>query len=116
VEASGEFHAPAALPPGKSPRYPLDRRLRGLQSRSGRHGEVKILTPTGTRTWLSSPQPVAIPTTLSRLRYLSEEAEKNLRKTITQNNLSLNQDLKPEPQEYIAEMTTTLLRRSGETG
>jgi hypothetical protein len=37
-------------PRGKSPRYPLDRKLDGPQSRSGRHGEVKILDPTGTRT------------------------------------------------------------------
>jgi hypothetical protein len=35
---SGEFHAPAALCTGKSPRYPLDRRLCGPQSRSGRYG------------------------------------------------------------------------------
>jgi hypothetical protein len=27
--AGGQLHAPAALPPGKSPRYPLDRRLGG---------------------------------------------------------------------------------------
>jgi hypothetical protein len=36
-------------PRGKSPRYPLDRRLGGPQSRSGRSGEEKILSPTGTR-------------------------------------------------------------------
>jgi hypothetical protein len=36
-------------PRGKSPRYPLARKLDGLQSRSGRHGEVKILDPIGTR-------------------------------------------------------------------
>jgi hypothetical protein len=51
-------------------RYRLDRRLGGPQSRSGRFGEVKILTPTGTWTPTppsSSPYPVAIPTTLSRL-------------------------------------------------
>jgi hypothetical protein len=35
---------------GKSRQYPLDRRLGGLQSRSGRLGEKKILNPTGTRT------------------------------------------------------------------
>jgi hypothetical protein len=54
---------------GKSPRYPLDRRLSEPQSRSGRFGEEKILDPTGTRTpnpQSSSPQPVAIPTTLPR--------------------------------------------------
>jgi hypothetical protein len=33
---------------GKSPRYPLDRRLGRPQSRSGRRGEEKILGPTGT--------------------------------------------------------------------
>jgi hypothetical protein len=32
---------PAALPPVKSPGYPLDRRLGGLQSRVGRGGEGK---------------------------------------------------------------------------
>ena len=37
-------HAPAALPPGKT-RYPLYRRLGGLQSRSGR--VRKILLPPG---------------------------------------------------------------------
>jgi hypothetical protein len=47
-------------PQGKSRRYPLDRRLGGPQSRSGRRGEEKILDPTGTRN--SDPlvvQPVA---------------------------------------------------------
>jgi hypothetical protein len=37
-------------PWGKSSWYPLDRRLGGPQSRSGRPGEVKILDHTGTRT------------------------------------------------------------------
>jgi hypothetical protein len=37
-------------PRGKSPRYPLDRRLGGPHSRSGRFGEEKILDPTGIRT------------------------------------------------------------------
>jgi hypothetical protein len=57
-------------PQGKSPRYPLDMRLGGPQSRSGRYGEVKILDHIGTRTPTprsSSPQPVVIPTELSRL-------------------------------------------------
>jgi hypothetical protein len=36
---SGQHHAPAALyPQGKDPRYPLDRRLGGPQSRSGHRG------------------------------------------------------------------------------
>jgi hypothetical protein len=37
-------------PRGKSPPYPLESRLNGPQSRSRRHGEMKILDPTGTRT------------------------------------------------------------------
>jgi hypothetical protein len=52
----GQLHAPAALLPGKSPRYQLHRRFGGPQSRYG-HGEVKIFSPTGTRTlnpWSSS--------------------------------------------------------------
>jgi hypothetical protein len=42
---SGKLHAPVALPPGKKPRYPLDRRLGGPQSRSGRGGEEKNSQP-----------------------------------------------------------------------
>jgi len=34
MEVSGQLNAPAALPPGKSHRYPLDRRLGGLQNLS----------------------------------------------------------------------------------
>jgi hypothetical protein len=41
MEVSGQFHAPATLPPGKVPRYSLDRRLGGPQSRSGRGDEGK---------------------------------------------------------------------------
>jgi hypothetical protein len=72
TEVSSRIHVPAALPPGKSPLYPLDRRLSGPQSRSGQYGEVKILAPTGTRTPThrsSSQYPVTIPTVLSWLLY-----------------------------------------------
>jgi hypothetical protein len=41
MEVSGQLHAPATLLPGKKPRHPLDRRLGGSQSRSGRGGEEK---------------------------------------------------------------------------
>jgi hypothetical protein len=41
MEVSGQFHASAALLQGKSPWYPLDRRLGESQSRSGRGGEEK---------------------------------------------------------------------------
>jgi hypothetical protein len=54
---------------GRSPKYPLDRRLSGPQSWSGWYGEVKILYPTGTPTPTPtpSPQPVTIPTALLQL-------------------------------------------------
>jgi hypothetical protein len=38
------------IPTEIDPRYALDRKLGGPQSRSGRHEEEKILDPTGTRT------------------------------------------------------------------
>jgi hypothetical protein len=41
MEVSGQPHAPADSPPRKSPWYPLDRRLGGPQSPSGRGGEEK---------------------------------------------------------------------------
>jgi hypothetical protein len=47
------FHVPAALPP-----YPLDRKLGGPQSRSGRRGEEKILDPRGLESKPSGVQPV----------------------------------------------------------
>jgi hypothetical protein len=46
-------------PRGKSPRYPLDRRLGGPQSQSGKFEEEKILDPTGTRTPSPVVQPIA---------------------------------------------------------
>jgi hypothetical protein len=42
VEVSGQLH-----PRGKSPWYPLDRRLGGHQSQARRHVEVKIFAPLG---------------------------------------------------------------------
>jgi hypothetical protein len=50
LEVSGQLHASAALAPGKSPLYPLDRRLGGPQNQAGRRGEEKILASAGTRT------------------------------------------------------------------
>jgi hypothetical protein len=41
MEVSGQLHAPATLPPEKSPWLPLDRRLGGPQSQSGCSGEEK---------------------------------------------------------------------------
>jgi len=42
MEVSGQFHVSAALPPGKEAPVPVDRRLGGIQSRSGRDGEEEI--------------------------------------------------------------------------
>jgi hypothetical protein len=48
-----QFHTPAALPPGKGPRYSLDRRLGRPQSRFGRCGEI---TPIGNQTRAVLPE------------------------------------------------------------
>jgi hypothetical protein len=45
MEVSGQLHAPAALPPGKEPLVPIDRRLGGPESRSGHGGEEKNSQP-----------------------------------------------------------------------
>jgi hypothetical protein len=45
MEVSGQLHALATLPQGKSPWYPLDRRLGEPQNRSGRGGEENNSQP-----------------------------------------------------------------------
>jgi hypothetical protein len=45
MEVSGQLHPPAALIQGKSPWYPLDKRLGEPQIRSGHSGEKKIHSP-----------------------------------------------------------------------
>jgi hypothetical protein len=45
MEMSGQLHVSAALLQVKSPWYPLDRRMGGSQSRSGRGGEEKNSHP-----------------------------------------------------------------------
>jgi hypothetical protein len=45
MEVSGQLHASVALPQGKSPQNPLDRRLGGPQCRSGHSVEVKNSQP-----------------------------------------------------------------------
>jgi hypothetical protein len=42
MEMRGQLYATASLLQGKSPCYPLDRRVCGPQSRSGRSGEREI--------------------------------------------------------------------------
>jgi hypothetical protein len=50
MELSGLLHALATLPWGKSPRYPLDRRLDVPQNKSELYGEEKNLDPAGKQT------------------------------------------------------------------
>jgi hypothetical protein len=45
MEVSGQIHAPTALLPGREPQYPLDRRLGGPQSWSGRDNEDRLSLP-----------------------------------------------------------------------
>jgi hypothetical protein len=45
MEVSGQLYDAAALPQGKIPCYPLDRRLDGPQSQSGRGGEEENSQP-----------------------------------------------------------------------
>jgi hypothetical protein len=60
---NSQHDASSALPWGKSPRYQLDRRMRGPQSRSGRNGEENNLLPLpGIEAQPSSLQSVAIST------------------------------------------------------
>jgi hypothetical protein len=54
MEVSGQFHAPAALLPGKSLRHLLDR-MGVPQSRPGRYGEEKIVSLPGIEPGPSSP-------------------------------------------------------------
>lgn len=46
-EVSGQLHAPAALPLGKSPQFTQDKNLDGLQSPTGRFDDDDILLLSG---------------------------------------------------------------------
>jgi hypothetical protein len=74
MEVCGQLQGLAALVPRKSFWHPLDGRLDGPHSRSGRRGEEENLTPAGNRT--PAVQSVAIPTELSRLHNLSVQIAK----------------------------------------
>jgi hypothetical protein len=64
---------------GRSPWYPLDRRLGGPHSTSGYYGEKNnLLLLSGIEPWPSSPYPVSIPTELSWL--LSKSIRKSIYK------------------------------------
>jgi len=55
MEVNGQLHAPAGLPQGKKPQYPLDRKLIGPHSRFGRGDEEKKYPPPGKEPRLFSP-------------------------------------------------------------
>lgn len=71
MQVCGQFHPTAALPPGKEPKYPLNWRLRGLQSRCGYFGEEKnLLSLSGIEVRLLSRKAsklISVQTTLYRL-------------------------------------------------
>jgi hypothetical protein len=66
MEVNAQLHAPAALPGENSHWYPLDRRLGGPQSQSGRNGEEKKNLALA-RNQTPAIQPIAILTELSQL-------------------------------------------------
>jgi hypothetical protein len=73
---SGQFHARPLYLRGNNPRYPLDRRLGGPESQSGRRGEETILDPTGTRTptsLSSSPWQATVQIELTQLCFCSRD-------------------------------------------
>jgi hypothetical protein len=78
---SGQIHATASLPPWKEPRYPLDRKLGGPQSRSGHGGGEKNSQPPPGIEPQNPDRPasslVAISTEITRLYFLIP-AENNL--------------------------------------
>jgi hypothetical protein len=68
MEVSGQLHARQLYLQGNSPWYPLDKRLGGLQSRSGRGGEEKNSQPLpGLETPIIQPVAHRYNTELSRL-------------------------------------------------
>jgi hypothetical protein len=75
MEVSGQLHFLAALPQGESPRYPLDRRLSVLQSRSGRGGEEKNShPPPGLKPLIVQPVAQRYTAGLSRLLGIADKS------------------------------------------
>jgi hypothetical protein len=73
MEVSGQLHTPPALPPGKSPWYPLGRRLSGL---TGLDSVVRRKIPSPCRDSkprLFSPYDSAIPLSYSSYRYVQKQ-------------------------------------------
>jgi len=59
MEASGQLHTPVTLPPGKSPQFPMDRRLSGPCSWCECGGGMNPF-PTLARNWTPTIQAVAL--------------------------------------------------------
>jgi hypothetical protein len=70
-------------PRERRPRYPLDRTLNGLQSRSGRCGEENNFAMPGMEPGPSSSLAIAIPNELSRLLKLIVKCKKLLKSLLT---------------------------------
>jgi len=68
---SGKLQVPAALPPGKNRRYPLNRRQGGSLSRSGHFGEQNISCPIR----IQAPDHPA-PSPVASLRYTLQKIAK----------------------------------------
>jgi hypothetical protein len=68
MEVSGQLHAPATLLPSKSPRYPLNSKLVGLQSQPGHFGD-RTLAPACQESKYSSSDVQPIAWSLHHLSY-----------------------------------------------
>jgi hypothetical protein len=76
MEVSDQLHVPAALHPRKEPWYPLDMRLGGPQSRSGRGGEEKnYQPPLGIEPYNPNHQPVVSMTNMSNAAITHESRD-----------------------------------------
>jgi hypothetical protein len=79
MEMIGQLHAPAALLPGKEPRYPLGRRMGGPQNRCGHGGEEKNSQPLpGLEPPIIQPAAQHYTTELSRLHHPRVKKKSNL--------------------------------------
>jgi hypothetical protein len=88
MAVSGQLHAPASFLRGNSPQYPVDIRLGGPQRRSERRGEEEnLLLLPEIEPRPSSPQPVTIPTELSRLLTGGRENAKAGLGVVTKRNI-----------------------------
>jgi hypothetical protein len=80
MEVSGQLHTRPLYLQGKSPWHPLDRRMGGPQSRSGRGGEEKNSQPlSGLEPTIIQPVVQRYTTELSRLLWKVKDLRKTCR-------------------------------------